>query len=159
MHCLFLCAFHVLRGQDKAQHIHTLLQHTQPGYALKLSLPAGDRNLDDKLDVVEQAGLAPSQTHELTPGTIPSDTMMGFMRLIQLQGADRVVKRSESYLVVCVRICYFHTSQINTQNCTGQDAFLLEPIFRQDVWGFMCEPVSEDNERAVCQSIADVRVT
>ena len=37
------------------------------------------------------------------------------------------------------------------------DAFLLESIFRQDVWSFMCEPVSEENERAVCVSIAEVK--
>ncbi|KAF5833208.1 Rubisco large subunit N-methyltransferase [Dunaliella salina] len=94
----------------------------QPGYALKLSLPAGDRNLDDKLDIVELRGMGPTQTHVLTPGGAPSEAMMGFLRLIQLQ---------------------------------GQDAFLLEPIFRQEVWDFMCEPVSEDNERAVCESMAE----
>ena len=67
----------------------------QPGYALKLSLPAGDRNLDDKLDVVEQEGMGPTQTHVLTPGGAPSEAMMGFLRLIQLQGR----------LTVCVCVC------------------------------------------------------
>lgn len=38
----------------------------------------------------------------------------------------------------------------------GMDAFLLESIFRPDVWDFMCEPVSEDNERAVCDTMIQV---
>jgi hypothetical protein len=39
--------------------------------------------------------------------------------------------------------------------CAGQDAFLLEPLFRADAWGFMCAPVSEANERAVYLSMAE----
>lgn len=35
----------------------------------------------------------------------------------------------------------------------GADAFLLEALFRTEVWGFMQQPVSEDNERAVCDSM------
>ena len=35
----------------------------------------------------------------------------------------------------------------------GKDAFLLESIFRKEVWGFMSEPVSEVNERAVVTAI------
>lgn len=37
----------------------------------------------------------------------------------------------------------------------GQDAFLLEPLFRNEAWGFMCAPVSEANERAVYLSMAE----
>lgn len=37
----------------------------------------------------------------------------------------------------------------------GKDAFLLEYIFRKEVWGFMSEPVSEDNERAVVTTVID----
>lgn len=36
----------------------------------------------------------------------------------------------------------------------GPDAFLLESIFRNEVWSHMQMPVSEDNEKAVCQSMA-----
>ena len=39
--------------------------------------------------------------------------------------------------------------------CTGPDAFLLEPLFRNDAWGHMCAPVSEGNERAVYLSMQD----
>jgi len=37
----------------------------------------------------------------------------------------------------------------------GSDAFLLESLFRNDAWGHMLKPVSEANERAVYQSMAD----
>jgi len=37
----------------------------------------------------------------------------------------------------------------------GKDAFLLESIFRKEVWGFMSEPVSEDNERKVVTTVID----
>lgn len=37
----------------------------------------------------------------------------------------------------------------------GKDAFLLESIFRKEVWGFMSEPVSEDNERAVVTTVIE----
>ena len=36
-----------------------------------------------------------------------------------------------------------------------KDAFLLESVFRRDVWGFMSLPVSEANERAVYETIAE----
>ena len=39
-------------------------------------------------------------------------------------------------------------------NLSTTDAFLLESIFRNDVWDFMAEPVSEINERAVIEMIA-----
>ncbi len=36
----------------------------------------------------------------------------------------------------------------------GKDAFLLEAIFRQEVWEFMSYPVSEPNERDVLEAVA-----
>ena len=38
----------------------------------------------------------------------------------------------------------------------GKDAFLLESIFRKEIWGFVSEPVSEDNERAVTTAVTGV---
>lgn len=35
--------------------------------------------------------------------------------------------------------------------CAGADAFLLESIFRNEVWEHMQLPISEDNERACYQ--------
>jgi [ribulose-bisphosphate carboxylase]-lysine N-methyltransferase len=40
-------------------------------------------------------------------------------------------------------------------NIQGGDAFLLEAIFRNEVWEHMQQPVSEENEDAVCRSIVD----
>lgn len=39
--------------------------------------------------------------------------------------------------------------------CAGQDAFLMEALFRNEVWGHMQVPVSRVNEEAVCQSMID----
>lgn len=59
----------------------------QPGYTLSLSLDASDRLLDDKRDVVENnAGLSESMSFNLAPGTEPSETLLGFLRLINLKG-------------------------------------------------------------------------
>jgi [ribulose-bisphosphate carboxylase]-lysine N-methyltransferase len=41
----------------------------------------------------------------------------------------------------------------------GTDAFLLESIFRKDVWGFMALPVSERNELAVTTWIIELLQT
>lgn len=40
-------------------------------------------------------------------------------------------------------------------NLAGADAFLLEAVFRQKVWGFMKLPVSRENEECVCTSMID----
>jgi len=60
----------------------------QPGYSLSLSIPEDDRWYDDKVDVLERNGLAASSAFNLLPGQPPSEEMMGFMRLMQLSGAD-----------------------------------------------------------------------
>jgi [ribulose-bisphosphate carboxylase]-lysine N-methyltransferase len=44
-------------------------------------------------------------------------------------------------------------------NIQGGDAFLLEAIFRNEVWEHMQQPVSEENEDAVCRSIVDGCIT
>lgn len=36
----------------------------------------------------------------------------------------------------------------------GEDAFLLEGIFRSEVWNFMDEPISQANEAAVNGALA-----
>ena len=41
--------------------------------------------------------------------------------------------------------------------CLGsEDAFLLEPVFRDQIWGFMQEPVSEANELKVYERVEEV---
>jgi len=94
--------------------------NTRPGYSLTLSLPDTERYLDDKLDILEANGLAQSSTFALAPGGSPPEAMMGFLRLMQMQGSD---------------------------------AFLLESLFRADVWGHVCQPISEGNEKAVCATM------
>ena len=37
----------------------------------------------------------------------------------------------------------------------GKDAFLLESIVRKEIWGFMSEPVSEENERGAVKAVID----
>ena len=37
----------------------------------------------------------------------------------------------------------------------GKDAFLLESIFRKEIWEFMSEPVSEDNERGAITAVIE----
>ncbi|PNW71607.1 hypothetical protein CHLRE_16g661350v5 [Chlamydomonas reinhardtii] len=44
---------------------------------------------------------------------------------------------------------------LRLMNIKAMDAFLLESIFRNEVWGFMQEPVSEGNEEAVCAMLAE----
>lgn len=36
----------------------------------------------------------------------------------------------------------------------GDDAFLLESVFRDEVWDFMAEPISKTNEAAVNAALA-----
>ena len=35
----------------------------------------------------------------------------------------------------------------------GADAFLLEPIFSNEFWGFLAEPVSRENEAALLDRV------
>lgn len=37
----------------------------------------------------------------------------------------------------------------------GADAFLMEALFRNEVWGFMQLPVSKENEAGACRSMID----
>jgi len=47
-------------------------------------------------------------------------------------------------------LCY-----LRLMNLGGADAFLLEPVFRGEVWSrHVQEPISRENERAVCASMA-----
>jgi hypothetical protein len=51
--------------------------------------------------------------------------------------------------------CGFDFRKLTSRWFTGSDAFLLEALFRNNVWEFMLLPVSEENERAVCLSMID----
>ena len=62
-----------------------------------------------------------------------------------LQGPSRKELRKNNAMIQFVRLCKLGAT----------DAFLLESIFRKEVWGFMSLPVSEGNELNVVNTIAE----
>ena len=58
----------------------------QAGYSLALSIPDDDKYMDDKTDILEGVGLGRQHTFVLPANKAPSEDMMAFMRLMQLQG-------------------------------------------------------------------------
>ena len=90
-----------------------------------------DRFYDDKLDILEfetydQAPMDPTQSFDL----------------VSAPGRDG---EPDPAMVQFLRL-----TQLG-----GTDAFLLESIFRKEVWGFMELPVSEQNELKVVNAITD----
>jgi [ribulose-bisphosphate carboxylase]/[fructose-bisphosphate aldolase]-lysine N-methyltransferase len=91
-----------------------------------------DRFYDDKLDILEyetydQKPMDPAQTFDV----------------ISAPGRDG---EPDKALIQFLRLC----------KLGGTDAFLLESIFRQEVWGFMELPVSEKNELDVVNAVTDI---
>ena len=99
---------------------------------ITLELDKEDRFYDDKLDVLEfetydQAPMDPSQSFDV----------------VSVLGRDG---EPDPAMIQFARL-----------KCLGgTDAFLLESIFRKEVWGFMSLPVSERNELAVVDSISEL---
>lgn len=96
---------------------------------LTFDVDDSDRFRDDKLDVLEfetydMAPMEPLQTFDVTGG--PGSTGEPDPAMIQFLRLARL---------------------------GGKDAFLLESIFRKEIWGFMSEPVSEDNERRAVTAV------
>lgn len=96
---------------------HSMGSSIRESLSLTLEISETDRFADDKLDIAESNGLDRSVQFDLVRGQGPPDTMLTFLRLTSL---------------------------------TGADAFLLEALFRNSVWGHLSLPVSHDNEEAVC---------
>lgn len=109
-------------GQILLDHGITDVSAAAGSFALTITLPEEDRFFDDKIDILEQAGLQQSNEFVLRAAGGAPESLLPTLRLVNIQGAD---------------------------------AFLLESIFRNEVWEHMQQPVSEDNEGAVCQSIVD----
>lgn len=91
-----------------------------------------DRFADDKLDILEfetydSAPMDPTQTFDVVSevGVQDGEPDPAMMQFL------RLVKLG------------------------GKDAFLLESIFRKEVWEFMSEPVSERNEGSVVDTVVD----
>jgi [ribulose-bisphosphate carboxylase]-lysine N-methyltransferase len=98
---------------------------------LTFELDPEDRFYDDKLDILEfetydQAPMDPSQSFDLV--SAPARDGEPDPAMIQF---------------------------LRLAKLGGTDAFLLESIFRKEVWGFMELPVSEQNELSVVNTITD----
>jgi len=98
---------------------------------LTFELDSEDRFYDDKLDILE------FETYELAP----MDPVQSFDIVSEI-GRDG---EPDPAMIQFVRLC----------KVGGTDSFLLESIFRKEVWGFMSLPVSEPNELAVTNTIID----
>lgn len=91
-----------------------------------------DRFHDDKLDILEY------ETYDQKP----MNPVQSF-DVVCAPGRDG---EPDKAMIQFMRLCKIGST----------DAFLLESIFRQDVWSFMELPVSEKNELDVVNSISDV---
>jgi [ribulose-bisphosphate carboxylase]-lysine N-methyltransferase len=96
---------------------------------LTFELDPEDRFYDDKLDVLE------FETYELAP----MDPVQSF-DIVSAPGQD---SSPDPAMIQFLRL----------SKLGAQDAFLLESIFRKDVWGFMALPVSEKNEEEAVDTI------
>ena len=98
---------------------------------LTFEIDQDDRFYDDKLDILEfetydSAPMEPSQSFDV----------------VSEAGRDG---EPDPAMIQFLRLLKLET----------KDAFLLESIFRKEVWEFMSMPVSEPNERAVLDTIAN----
>lgn len=84
-----------------------------------------DPFFSDKEDILEEAGLETKMSYRL----LPSQSEGG--RWEAPEDMDAFLR------MMCLG---------------GPDAFLLEAVFRSDVWGHMALPVSAENERAMCEA-------
>jgi [ribulose-bisphosphate carboxylase]-lysine N-methyltransferase len=98
---------------------------------LTFELDSQDRFYDDKLDILE------FETFDLAP----MNPVQSF-DIVSQAGRDGAPDPS---MMQFVRLCTLGST----------DAFLLESIFRKEVWDFMALPVSEQNELVVVNTIID----
>jgi [ribulose-bisphosphate carboxylase]-lysine N-methyltransferase len=98
---------------------------------ITLELDEKDRFYDDKLDILE------FETYDQAP----LDPVQSF-DLVSAPGRDG---EPDPAMVQFARLCKLGST----------DAFLLESIFRKEVWEFMALPVSERNEFAVVEWIVE----
>mmetsp|Transcript_62800 Transcript_62800/g.152894 ORF Transcript_62800/g.152894 Transcript_62800/m.152894 type:complete len:583 (+) Transcript_62800:134-1882(+) len=98
---------------------------------ITLELDPDDRFYDDKLDILE------FETYDQAP----LDPVQSF----DVVSAPARDGEPDPAMIQFARL-----------KCLGGlDAFLLESIFRKEVWGFMALPVSEGNELSVVESISE----
>lgn len=99
---------------------------------ITVEIDSEDRFYDDKLDILEY------NTYDQAP--------MGPVQAFDVISAPGRDGEPDKAMIQFVRLCKLGAT----------DAFLLESIFRQDVWGFMELPVSERNELDVVNTITEV---
>lgn len=97
---------------------------------LTFEIDEEDRFRDDKLDILE------FETYDNAP-------------MEPVQSFDVVSEAGRDGEPDPAMIQFLRLVKLGTK-----DAFLLESIFRKDIWEFMSLPVSEPNERAVLETIA-----
>jgi len=98
---------------------------------LTFEVDESDRFRDDKLDVLEY------ETYDLAP--------MEPKQVFDVAGGPGSAGEPDPAMIQFLRLA----------KLGGKDAFLLESIFRKEIWGFMSEPVSEDNERLAVAAVID----
>lgn len=98
---------------------------------LTFELDPEDRFYDDKLDILE------FETYDQAP----LDPIQAF-DVISAPGRDGEPDQAMIQFLRLVKL-------------GATDAFLLESVFRKEVWGFMSMPVSEGNELNVVNAIAE----
>jgi len=98
---------------------------------LKFTLDPNEAFYDDKLDILE------CETYDQSP----MDPVQSF-DVVSMAGRDG---EPDPAMLQFLRLC----------KLGGMDAFLLESVFRSDVWGFMELPISEDNEKAALECVFD----
>ena len=98
---------------------------------LTFELDENDRFQDDKLDILE------FETYEQAP-------------MEPIQSFDVVATTARDVTPDPVMLQFLRLIKLG-----GTDAFLLESIFRKEVWGFMSQPVSQKNELEVVNLVID----
>jgi [ribulose-bisphosphate carboxylase]-lysine N-methyltransferase len=97
-----------------------------------IEIDSDDKFYDDKLDILEfetydQAPMDPTQSFDVVSAIgRDGEPDPAFMQFVRLKKLNNM------------------------------DAFMLESIFRKEVWGFMALPVSESNELAVVEAISEI---
>mmetsp|Transcript_17680 Transcript_17680/g.29708 ORF Transcript_17680/g.29708 Transcript_17680/m.29708 type:complete len:496 (+) Transcript_17680:79-1566(+) len=74
--------------------VETSMTAMQGAYLLTLSIPEGDINFGDKVDIVELVGLKEQWQFNLQGQTMPDADMLTYLRLIQMQGTDSFLLES-----------------------------------------------------------------
>ncbi|BAM80301.1 similar to ribulose-1,5 bisphosphate carboxylase/oxygenase large subunit N-methyltransferase [Cyanidioschyzon merolae strain 10D] len=160
-----ICTKDVLTGAELRYHarvadaIDFFLQygyfeeHSNPDSARKLRECVGlvtlafeisrlDRFYDDKVDILQQQQQQQQRIDATSEDELAGQTFVvaaSDLTSEALQAAENPLSAMVQFLrLLCL---------------SGSDAFLLEGLFRDEVWEFLALPVSEGNERMVCELV------